>query len=189
MSLFLMAFANLALPSPAATPDSSFDKKRFQEEVVKRVDLPNFHEVHPYLYRSGAPTAQGLQELKDKNITTLIDLRNPGERKFDEAGEAKRLGMTYISLPMGSEAPTKQQVATVMKATRQAQAHPENGAVLVHCAHGSDRTGCLIGIWRVTEDGWDYDGAYKEMRKYWFTPKFTKLSGSVEKYAQTKHAP
>jgi DNA-binding ferritin-like protein (Dps family) len=44
----------------------------------------------------------------------------------------------------------------------------------------------MIGIWRVMRDGYDYDTAYKEMRKYWFTPKFTNLSGAVRTAAGQK---
>ena len=73
-----------------------------------------------------------------------------------------------------------------MTAVTEAKNDKAKGAVLLHCAHGSDRTGCLVGIWRVTEDGWKYPEAYKEMRHYWFTPKFTKLSGAVKEYAGAK---
>lgn len=87
---------------------------------------------------------------------------------------------------MTSAAPTKKQVATLLSTIKKAEKNPSNGKVLVHCAHGSDRTGCMIGIWRVTQEGWNYDEAYKEMRKYWFTPKFVNLSGAVKEYAENK---
>ena len=149
----------------------------------KPVDLPNFHQVHSFLYRGGEPTAEGVNQLKALGVKTIIDLRNPGEKKFDEAALAKNLGLDYIAMPMNSAAPTRKQVTTMTDSLKQAQDTQAGGSVFVHCAHGSDRTGCMIGIWRVTADKWSYDEAYKEMRKYWFTPKFTKLSGAVKKYA------
>jgi protein tyrosine/serine phosphatase len=192
VTLSAIASTTVAIASPAtspANPDTTFDKERFTREVTKSPDLPNFHEVHPYLYRSGEPTEAGLQRLKDHNIKTVIDLRAPTEKALDEKKWAEANGVKYINLPMSSQPPTKQQVDTFMAEVQKAKADTnKNGAVLVHCAHGSDRTGCMVGIWRVTQDGYDYDKAYKEMRHYWFTPKFTKLSGTVAEYA-AKNAP
>jgi protein tyrosine/serine phosphatase len=68
-----------------------------------------------------------------------------------------------------------------METVKEGQA--KNEPVFVHCAHGSDRTGCMVGIWRVSEDGYSYDQAYKEMRKYYFGPQFTNLSQAVKKRA------
>ena len=188
-ALVLLSAFGLSASAFAADPDKDFDKKRFAAEVLKSKDLPNFHEVHPYLYRSGEPTETGFSKLPAKNIKTVIDLRAPAERTRNEATWAKELGIKYINLPMSSAPPTKKQVDTFMSEVSKAKADTaNNGAVLVHCAHGSDRTGCLVGIWRVTQDGYDYPKAYKEMRHYWFTPKFTKLSGAVQQYANAPKA-
>ncbi len=154
----------------------------------KKPDLPNFHEVHPFLYRGGEPSEEGLAELKKMGVSTVIDLRAPSERKTDEPEQAKKLGLHYINLVMDSHAPTQAQVdkmmSTVDEAKKETEAGEKNKKVFLHCAHGSDRTGCMVGIWRVTRDGWDYPAAYQEMRKYYFGPKFTKLSGAVEERAK-----
>lgn len=175
--------ASPAAKPTTANPDNTFDKERFAKEVLHSKDLPNFHEVHPFLYRSGEPTDTGFSKLQSYNIKTVIDLRAPTAKAQQEKEWAKKLGLKYINLPMSAEPPTPQQVKTFIDETKQAQQDPGKGAVLVHCAHGSDRTGCMVGLWRVTQDGWTYPQAYKEMRHYWFTPKFTKLSGTVERYA------
>lgn len=146
-------------------------------------DLPNFHKVHPFLYRSGEPSSKGLAQLKNMGIATVIDLRGNPERTFDEGRQVRSLGMKYINLPMSSQPPTRDQVRIFTKEVEEAASGKANGSVLVHCAHGSDRTGCMVGIWRVTHDHYSYEKAYQEMRKYYFTPKFTRLSGAVRQYA------
>jgi tyrosine-protein phosphatase SIW14 len=183
-SLLVMSQVPALAAESSAGPDVSFDKQRFDTEVTKRKDLPNFHEVHPFLYRGGAPDEKGMAELKEMGVSTIIDLRNPGEKKFDEKAQAKQLGMKYVAMPMSSKAPTKKQIDTFMDSVKNAEAHPQDGKVFVHCAHGSDRTGCLVGIWRVKQDKWNYDEAYKEMRKYWFYPKFVNLAGAVRDAAR-----
>jgi protein tyrosine/serine phosphatase len=145
--------------------------------------LLNFHEVHPYLYRGGAPDEASLKKLKEKGVQTIIDLRAPSEMKVPEKKLVKELGMNYINLPMASQAPTKAQLKTFDDEVEKAQ-KKESGPVFVHCAHGSDRTGCLVGIWRVSHEGWSYDKAYEEMHKYFFGPKFTALSGAVRQAAK-----
>ncbi|MBK7839229.1 MAG: dual specificity protein phosphatase family protein [Candidatus Obscuribacter sp.] len=165
----------------SAQPLSAVDAPKPELKNQAKADLPNFHQVHPYLYRGGEPTSQGLKALKDKGIKTIIDLRAETPMSRQERNEAKTLGLDYINLPMSDKAPTDKQVKTFIDTTRLAR---DNSApVFVHCAHGSDRTGCLIGIWRVTEDNYSYDQAYKEMRKYWFGPKFVNLSQAVQKRA------
>lgn len=146
--------------------------------ATKTVDLPNFHEVHDYLYRGGEPSLAGVSELKDKGIKTIIDLRARGGRTETESAQAAKLGMTYINLPMSDKPPTEEQVA-VMTQTIEAGRNSHQ-PVFVHCAHGSDRTGCMIGIWRVTHDGFSYKEAYKEMRSYYFGPQFKALAKAVE---------
>ena len=159
--------------------------------VKMKEDLPNFHEVHTFLFRGGEPNEAGMKKLKEMGVATVIDLRAPSEMKMDERSSAQKLGMTYIDLVMDSHAPTEKQVKELMseldKAKQLSEKGEKNQKVFVHCAHGSDRTGCMIGIWRVTRDNWDYPTTYQEMRKYYFTPKFTRLSGAVEQYAASAH--
>lgn len=145
-------------------------------------DLPNFHEVHPFLYRGGEPNAAGLVKLKAQGISTIIDLRGNPKQTHQESKQTKELGMKYINLPMSSQPPTPHQVKVFVSTVESAA--NGNGKVFVHCAHGSDRTGCMVGIWRVTHDGFSYDDAYKEMRKYYFSPKFTQLSDTVRQQAE-----
>lgn len=151
-------------------------------------DLPNYHEVYPYLYRGGEPTDAGLEQLKKMGVEKIIDLRGAGPIPEAEKKEVEKLGMRYLNLPMDFHAPTKDQVQTFLQSIEEAKENKgDKRAVFVHCQHGSDRTGCMVGIWRVTHDGWNYEEAYKEMRKYYFTPKFTHLSGAVKEYEERAH--
>ncbi|HEY9731823.1 MAG TPA: tyrosine-protein phosphatase [Drouetiella sp.] len=161
--------------------------------------LLNFHEVHPFLYRGGGPSEKSIHDLKEKGVKTIIDLRAPSEGKpkaqrtreddplqpNEEKALAEQLGIKYVHMTMDSHAPTRAQVHTFIDAVEKSE-KGDGGPVYLHCAHGSDRTGCLVGIWRVTHDNFDYDQAYQEMRKYFFNTKFTKLSDAVKQYADDK---
>lgn len=155
-------------------------------------DLPNFHVVHNYLLRGGEPSSSGLKTLKNMGVDVIVDLRAPTPKALREQAEATALGMQYINLPMSSKAPTERQINTFLKAAdaqsklsstlssaNREEKYPHS--LFVHCAHGSDRTGCMIGIWRVSRDHWSYGEAYKEMRKYYFGPQYKELAEAVRK--------
>ncbi len=44
----------------------------------------------------------------------------------------------------------------------------ENWPVYVHCAGGRHRTGAMTAVFRMTNQGWDVDRAYGEMKDYDF---------------------
>ena len=142
-------------------------------------DLPNFHTVSPNIYRGGAPTENGLKKLHEMGIHTIIDLRISPKQVQKEKQEAERLGFNWINLPMGSDPPTTKQVAALIAALKRA---PQE-SVFVHCQHGADRTGCMLGIWRETQQGWTFAQTWTEMRKYGFDPRWTKLTDAVRRRA------
>lgn len=41
----------------------------------------------------------------------------------------------------------------------------KNGAVLVHCYHGADRTGLIVASYRVIYQNWDLNEAKREMQQ------------------------
>jgi tyrosine-protein phosphatase SIW14 len=148
-------------------------------QAVSKRDIPNFGQVAPNIYRGAAPTAAGLKKLKEMGVKTIIDLRIEKKGQPEETSVAKQLGLNRIRIPMGSEAPTTKQVATFMQAIENAG----NSPVFVHCQHGADRTGAMIGIYRVTKQSWTFDQTYKEMRKYGFKSFLLALKGSVKSRA------
>jgi len=142
--------------------------------------IPNFHVVAPGIYRGAAPTTQGLSALKDMGIRTIIDLRiSPKLVKLEKA-QALAMGFSWINLPMGSEPPTQKQVDILLATLCKAPAEP----VFVHCQHGADRTGCMIGIYRVQVQDWSFAQAWPEMRRYGFKPRYTKLTAAVRSRAK-----
>jgi protein tyrosine/serine phosphatase len=145
-------------------------------------DLPNFHLVAPGVYRGAAPTPAGLRRLRAMGVRTVIDLRIAPKTVRKEKATAESLGLKFINLPMSEEPPTQSQVDTLLSTLRAAKREP----VYVHCQHGADRTGCMLVIYRETEQGWNYDRTYKEMRRYGFKPYYVKLAHAVQQRAPHK---
>lgn len=149
---------------------------------VDKKNLPNFAVVEPGIWRGAAPTAEGLQKLKALGVRTIIDLRIEKKGQVEEAAAAKALGLNRVRIPMGAEAPTEKQVAQFLALLQKSKTEP----VFVHCQHGADRTGAMVGIWRVTQHKWGFAQTYAEMRKYGFKTYLKDLKGAVEKRATKK---
>lgn len=183
----LCAVAALAIGLPATLPLSGWAQT---QPVLSKIrpslkgDLPNFAPVSPGIYRGAAPTTAGLKKLRAMGIRTVIDLRISPKQVKQEKQIAEQLGFKWINLPMGAEPPTSKQVKTLLATLKQAPNEP----VFVHCQHGADRTGCMLGIWRITQEGWSYPEAWKEMRYYGFNPHWKLLTGAVQKAANQKKA-
>jgi protein tyrosine/serine phosphatase len=169
-------------PPPASAPAQPVAEAPAPAETVPadppHAGLPNFHTVADGIYRGGAPTPEGFKSLRAMKIKTDIDLRIEAAHKQEKLA-AEALGFKYLSLPMGKEAPTPQQVQTLLDTL----ADPEARPVYVHCQHGADRTGCMIGIYRVKVQGWSFEKAWAEMLADGFKPKLTELKEAVKKAA------
>ena len=142
-------------------------------------DLPNFGHVGSGFYRGAAPTEAGLEKLKAMGVRTVIDLRIAPHTVAKERKNAQALGLRFVNLPMGSDPPTKAEVATFLQLADSAGQSP----IYVHCQHGADRTGTMVGIYREVHDHWSFSQAYAEMRHYGFNPHWAKLRESVEQRA------
>ena len=100
--------------------------------------------VAPGLYASGQPSPQDLAGLAVRGVRTVINLRTPDEPiEYDEPGEAKRLGLRYVAIPVaGPQDITAETVAWFSRELEQAGRH---GGTLVHCA-SSNRVGALLAL-------------------------------------------
>ena len=72
-------------------------------------------------------------------------------------------GLRLFSLDLSaSRPPSDEQVARFLAIVSQ----PENQPVLVHCRNGVDRTGYMLGIYRIEKGGWSPERAVREMNRY-----------------------
>jgi uncharacterized protein (TIGR01244 family) len=93
-----------------------------------------FASVGDDVFISGQPTEQGLRELHDRGVRTVVNLRSPPEMArvpFDEAALVKQLGMEYVYLPMRGT-PELPYSPAALKSFAAAMSNAK-GKVLLHC--------------------------------------------------------
>jgi tyrosine-protein phosphatase SIW14 len=127
-------------------------------------NLPNFQKVNDHVYRGAQPTDDGFRELAQLGIKTVIDLRQIGEHsQADEQKVVSDLGMRYVSIPMaGMSTPKDDQVTAALALL----SDTAGGPVFVHCKRGADRTGMVVAVYRISQDGWENKKALSEAKSY-----------------------
>lgn len=150
--------ATIARPAPGPRPAS------WARPVAAHAGLPNLHRVSATLYRSAQPTREGFAFLSeqpnldhaDRPIKTVVSLRlSDGDAPLVAATSPLRLEQIRFK----PWRPTNEDVVKFLRIATTPVLQP----VLVHCKHGSDRTGVMVAIYRVAYEGWTKEQATSEM--------------------------
>lgn len=132
------------------------------------IRISNFGKVNDHYYRGAQPKGRDYADLAAFGVKTIIDLRDDAES--DAPDLAKKAGLNYVVVPLsGWERPEDAAVARFLAAVND----PANQPVYVHCKVGKHRTGAMTAVYRMTQDGWTAEQAYKEMKQYHFDSFFT----------------
>jgi tyrosine-protein phosphatase SIW14 len=143
-------------------------------------DLPKFATVEPGIYRSGRPMEEGYDRLKVQyGVRTVINLEDKMSAVQKEKQWADHQGIKYYSFPTNSWAtPDDSKVEEILALLDDPNLQP----ILIHCEHGEDRTGLMVGLHRVFAQGWTAKQAHKEM----VARGFHTLLFSLDRYFKNK---
>lgn len=132
------------------------------------LDIPKFFKVDDGVFRGAQPEDEiDYDFLKAHGVKSILNLRRTKAAIRTEGLEASKRGMGFLSVPMKSFfSPGNKAVNAALAFVTD----PANQPVFVHCRKGKDRTGLVIGLYRVHVQGWDPHEAYKEMRSFGFNP-------------------
>src|SRR5205807_6729784 len=90
----------------------------------------------------------------------------------DEESLVRSLGMNYVHIPMSVTVWTRISDASIRKYF-EIVSNPENFPLFIHCERGADRTGVMVGFYRIAVQGWDGARAIKEARevgmRWWYS--------------------
>ena len=112
------------------------------------------------MFRSEQLIADDKMVVQSLGIKSVINLRyfnrDENEKLFSDDE------MTLINHPLLTWRVKPEQIAQVLWTIEQQQ---RKGAVLVHCYHGADRTGTIVGMYRIIYQGWTIEQAKREMQE------------------------
>ncbi len=80
-----------------------------------------------------------------------------------------------VHIPINTWAIDRDDLLQVMKTIQTAEKKQQK--VLIHCYHGSDRTGASVAMYRIIFENWSVDDALKEMKHggYGFHPIWSNI--------------
>ncbi len=115
-----------------------------------------------HLYISEQPDAATFAEAVEHDVRVVIDLREPGESDWDEAGAAKEAGITYYNVPIAGSGDSFDPEA-MQKISSLAKQHADHG-ILLHCSSGN-RASAWFAIHLVDDHDMEVESAIGLARK------------------------
>ncbi|GAB5417805.1 MAG: dual specificity protein phosphatase family protein [Crocinitomicaceae bacterium] len=103
-------------------------------------EIKSFHQVDENVYRSAQLQKKDMKLAEAKGIKTIINLRNV----IDDKQEIKGTQLTQVRIPLRAKKLTYDDIVIVLNALEAAEK-----PALIHCLHGSDRTGCMVAAYRM----------------------------------------
>lgn len=130
-------------------------------QAMEADGLPNLFRVSDELYRSGQPTQNGLISAEKLGIKTVLSFQI---LSFDTVlEESEQSGLILLHVPMIPTSVSEDNLVDALKLIYTAEK-----PVLVHCLHGSDRTGITVAMYRVIFQNWTKEEAKAEMTEEQF---------------------
>jgi tyrosine-protein phosphatase SIW14 len=114
----------------------------------------NLYRVDDGVYRSEQPDEEAVSDLQHLKIKQILNLREYHE----DGGEVGKSNFILDRVPMDAGKVTETQIVQALKIIQHRQ-----GPILIHCWHGSDRTGTTIAAYRIIFNHWTKAQALDEM--------------------------
>lgn len=164
--IVLLALAFATGCGSANSSNSSTAVSHHQPTPSSENDLPNFHTVHPFLMRSGDIVAGDMAELKSLAVRSILSLEDEGGDSALADVERQAAATQDIAFKWQPMSPSAQPTLAQINKALLFITTPANQPVLVHCKHGSDRTGIVLAAYRIRYDHWTKAQAVAEMKEY-----------------------
>lgn len=164
LPLMVSAFAFIGGCATTAPAASDARPASWATAVAAGPALPNLYRVNAALYRSALLSRAGFELLEsrvslvpgDPPINTVVSLRAfNDDRSLVEADSTLRLEQISFKTWHAEN----EDVVKFLRIVTTPALQP----VLVHCRHGSDRTGAMVAVYRVVVEGWTKAQAKDEM--------------------------
>jgi protein tyrosine/serine phosphatase len=124
--------------------------------------LPNYGSIRGGLSRSGQPNEIGFEHLASIGVDVIIKLDRDEEYSLKK--ERELFKGSVIDKPLNLNTITKGDALRI--ASQVENKLKEGKKVHVHCKYGKDRTGLVIGTWKIKYKNTSFDEIKKDWKTY-----------------------
>lgn len=115
----------------------------------------NLYSINDSIYRSEQPSKSGFKELETSGVKTIINLR----RLRNDIKKADDTELQLEHIPLATKYITEVDIIEVLQLIQSVEK-----PLLIHCWHGSDRTGIMVAAYRIVFENWAKEEAIKEFK-------------------------
>lgn len=119
----------------------------------------NLYKINDSLYRSEQPDSLDVEILNKLGIVSILNLR----KYHNDIDFLKTKNFNFYEVEMHAYWIKNKNVIEALKIINNA---PK--PLLIHCKHGSDRTGLIVAMYRIIFEDWTKEKAIDELKKYGF---------------------
>ncbi|MCD7973098.1 MAG: dual specificity protein phosphatase family protein [Candidatus Azobacteroides sp.] len=132
-----------------------------QQYYAEEINLPgtilkNFYRIDEDVYRSGQPSGKAFHALENLGIKEVLNLRS----RHNDKDEAKGTGIILHHIRINAHSISEAHLLEAMRIIKN-----RTGPILIHCWHGSDRTGAVIATYRMVFQLIPAEEAIEEMKE------------------------
>jgi tyrosine-protein phosphatase SIW14 len=146
--ILLLIATTSAYAEPRLRPDS-------WGKPIIGTGLDNLYQVDKGVYRSEQPDDDDIENLKALGVQEVLNLRE----YHSDNNEIGAENFTLHRIKMHTGAITEAQIIQAMQIINN-----RKGPILIHCWHGSDRTGVTIAAYRIIFNHWSKARAIDELK-------------------------
>jgi len=118
--------------------------------------LENLFRIDDGVYRSEQPSKKDFKALEAFGIDEVLNLR----RYHSDNKEAESTTIKLHRIKTHAHSISEKQVTEALRIIKDRE-----GPILIHCRHGSDRTGAVLAMYRIVFQGYSKEDAIKEMKE------------------------
>ncbi|MES2589678.1 MAG: dual specificity protein phosphatase family protein [Bacteroidota bacterium] len=134
----------------------------------KGLYFENLHCINDSMFRSEQPSKTGILEIQKLGVKSVLSLRNIKSDRFIK----RKSNLIFYKKTINAWTMTEDEVIEALKLFLKSEK-----PVLIHCVHGSDRTGTIVASYRIIFENWTKEKAIAEMLEthYGFHENFDNL--------------
>jgi tyrosine-protein phosphatase SIW14 len=122
-------------------------------QPVLGIELDNFYQLTEAVYRSKQPDDEAMEALEGMGMRSILNLRE----YHSDKDEARGTNLKLYRIPVNAGDIDNTFVVKALQVIATAEK-----PILIHCWHGSDRTGVVAAMYRMVFQGWSRKEAIDE---------------------------